>query len=283
MKRATSENRGIQWGLTSFLEDLDFADDISLLSHSQEHMQQKTDRVTNEAASVGLKLNSKKTKMMRICARNEKAVTVGRENIEEVQSFNYLGSTVNADGNIMEEVNIRIGKAAGAFKKLRNIWKSRKISRRTKIRLYVSNVRSVLLYGAETWRTTRQIESKVRGFEGRCLRRIVNIRWPELISNRELAERTGVGNIVAEIKRRKWRYIGHVLRMGNNRYAKRVLKWTPPGKRKPGRPKGTWRRSVEAEMKEEGITWLSMERTAQNRTRWRALVEALCVPEHEED
>ena len=71
--------------------------------------------------------------------------------------------------------------------------------------------------------------------------------------------------------------------MGNNRYAKRVLKWTPPGKRKPGRPKGTWRRSVEAEMKEEGITWLSMERTAQNRTRWRVLEEALCVPEHEED
>ena len=84
IKRATSENRGIQWGLTSFLEDLDFADDIRLLSHSQEHMmQQKTDRVTNEAASVGLKLNSKKTKI-RICARNDKVVTVGRGNIEEV-------------------------------------------------------------------------------------------------------------------------------------------------------------------------------------------------------
>ena len=37
-------------------------------------MQQKADRVTNEAASVGLKLNSKKTKMMRMCTRNDKAV-----------------------------------------------------------------------------------------------------------------------------------------------------------------------------------------------------------------
>ena len=92
----------------------------------------------------------------RLCSRNEKAVTVGRENIEEVQSLNYIGSTVNADDDIMEEVNIRIGKAAGAFKNLRNIWKSMKISRRTKIRLYISNVRSVLLYRAETY---RQIES----------------------------------------------------------------------------------------------------------------------------
>ena len=42
-------------------------------------------------------------------------------------------------------------------------------------------------------------------------------------------------------------------------------------------------RQIGAEKKEEGVTWLSMERTAQNRTRWRALVEALCVPEHDED
>ena len=52
MKRVTSENRGIQWGLTSFLEDLYFSDDISLLSQSKEHMQQKTDGVTNETACL---------------------------------------------------------------------------------------------------------------------------------------------------------------------------------------------------------------------------------------
>ena len=37
MKRVTPENRGIQWGLTSFLEDLYFSDDVSLLSQYQEH------------------------------------------------------------------------------------------------------------------------------------------------------------------------------------------------------------------------------------------------------
>ena len=64
-----------------------------------------------------------------------------------------------------EEVNIRIGKAAAAFLKLGNIWKSRKISRKTKIKLYKSNVRSVLLYAAEMWRTNKEIESRLRGFE----------------------------------------------------------------------------------------------------------------------
>ncbi|CAG2215814.1 unnamed protein product [Mytilus edulis] len=147
---------------------------------------------------------------MQIGTKNNKAITVNGKELEQVNSFNYLGSRVNAEGNIEEEVNIRIGKAASAFKNLNNIWKNNKISRKTKIRLYVSNVRSVLLYGSETWRTTKKVESRIRGFEGRCLRRIINIRWPSVISNSELSERTGVKNIVNEIMRRRWKYIGHI-------------------------------------------------------------------------
>ena len=46
MKQVTLEGRtGIQWTLTSHLEDLDFADDLALLSHSHNHMQEKTDRL----------------------------------------------------------------------------------------------------------------------------------------------------------------------------------------------------------------------------------------------
>ena len=43
MKVTTTQRRnGIQWTMTSQLDDLDFADDIALLSHSQRQMQEKT-------------------------------------------------------------------------------------------------------------------------------------------------------------------------------------------------------------------------------------------------
>ena len=46
MKRTTAEGpMGICWTLTSTLEDLDFADDLALLSHTYEHMQEKTTRL----------------------------------------------------------------------------------------------------------------------------------------------------------------------------------------------------------------------------------------------
>ena len=46
-------------------------------------------------------------------------------------------------------------------------------------------------------------------------------------------------------------------------------RWTPPGKRKRGRPKTTWRRTVEMELKELGLTWGQAQALAKDKTRRR--------------
>ena len=50
----------------------------------------------------------------------------------------------------------------------------------------------------------------------------------------------------------------------------------PPGKRKRGRPQNSWRRDTDTELKLIGYTWKDVERTAQARVRWRAVVDGLC-------
>jgi len=59
-------------------------------------------------------------------------------------------------------------------------------------------------------------------------------------------------NNLLEIKRRRLRWLGHTLRMNVNRTMKIALRWTPPGKRKQGRPKNTWRRTITSELKKMG-------------------------------
>ena len=56
---------------------------------------------------------------------------------------------------------------------------------------------------------------------------------------------------------------------------KTAIHWTPDGKRKRGRPKTTWRRTVDQEMKVMGLTRGTLERMAKDRQRWRAFVAAL--------
>lgn len=64
MKTSTREHRnGIQWTLWDQLDDLDFADDIALLSHSQQQMQEKTNMVAAISAQVGLNINKDKSKI----------------------------------------------------------------------------------------------------------------------------------------------------------------------------------------------------------------------------
>jgi hypothetical protein len=71
--------------------------------------------------------------------------------------------------------------------------------------------------------------------------------------------------------------------MGEENITRRSVKWTLPGARRLGRSKGTWRRTVEKEVKGNGQTWNTKGRIAQDGGWWRDLVAALCVDIHEED
>ena len=89
---------GIQWTLTKQLEDLDFADDISLLAHRHEDAQTKLENVSNEAEKVGLQININKTEVMRENNKRQEAIQLQGKEIKEADSFTYLDSVVSKDG-----------------------------------------------------------------------------------------------------------------------------------------------------------------------------------------
>ena len=77
-----------------------------------------------------------------------------------------MGSVVDKMGGTDADVKARIGKARAAFLQLKNVWNSKDLTLQTKVN---SNVKSVLLYGAETWRTTLATTKKVQTFINSCL------------------------------------------------------------------------------------------------------------------
>nr|KAG5694275.1 hypothetical protein BaRGS_031993 [Batillaria attramentaria] len=279
MRQTTERHRhGIRWDLTSTLEDLDFADDIALISSKFEHIQAKTDRLVENAGRVGLRLNSAKCKVMRTNAKRQDKVKIGQEEVEDVKEFVYLGATVATDGGGTEDIKNRLSKARGAFYNLTKIWRTRNIGRNTKIKLFKTLVRPVLLYGCEAWKITKTEEEKMDSFQYMCLRKILRIWWPQRISNKTISETSGVAKISEEIRRRRWNWIGHVLRKERNNDCMVAMGWQPEGKRKIGRPKTTWRRTAEQERKSAGWTsWANARRTAEDRTAWRLRVAALCA------
>jgi len=151
MKTTTEGPRTeIQWFLLSQLHDLDCADDIALLSHHHKHAQDKIQSLATPAVMTGPTIKKSKIKTMRINSTNKHPIKLDNEAVENVASFTYLGSVIAVDEGTERDVLVRIGKARTAFLLLRPVWRSKEISLRTKLRIFNTNVKSVLMYGAET-------------------------------------------------------------------------------------------------------------------------------------
>ena len=244
-------------------------------------LQTKTTKLVGNAAKVGLKLNAKKCKAMKVNSRNDDRLKVESNEVEEVESFTYLGANVTKDGGGTVDLKKRIGLAHMQMKRLARIWNASDISRKTKVSLFKSLVLSVLLYGCETWKLTQGEERKLDTFQTRCLRRIFKIRWQQHVSNEKVLELADAGTISKEVRRRRWTWIGHIMRKGRDDDCVVALGWTPEGRRKRGRPKTTWRRMVETERNNAGWkTWHDVRQAAADRSNWRKDVQALCASWH---
>ena len=170
MNKSASTPRGIRWGVCNRLEALEYADDIVLLSHTAQEMKEKLADLQKHAGEVGLYINTNKTKVMRIKTRNTEAFEIGNTIIEDVNSFNYLGSILSTDGGAAADITSRIAKARGAFSSMWPVWKSSQISRNLKIKIFNACIKSILLYGSETWLVRNSDMDKIQVFINKCIR-----------------------------------------------------------------------------------------------------------------
>ena len=95
--RETTEktNTGITWKMMEQLEDLEFADDIALISTTQNQMQRKTDKRSESAKRVGLNICKKKTRVLKMNCKNNNPIKF-QDGETGVSEFDYLGTTMRS-------------------------------------------------------------------------------------------------------------------------------------------------------------------------------------------
>ncbi|VDP09756.1 unnamed protein product, partial [Schistosoma margrebowiei] len=109
MKTSLSEGKhGIQCTSMMQLDDLDFADDLTLLSQTQQQMQEKTTSVAATLAAVGHNIHKRKSKILRYNTECTNPITIDGEDLEDVQTFTYLGSIIDEQGGSDADVKARI-------------------------------------------------------------------------------------------------------------------------------------------------------------------------------
>nr|VZI51185.1 unnamed protein product [Spirometra erinaceieuropaei] len=166
--RALRDSDGVEFAPGHRLTELDYADDSALFASSFGYLQSMVSRVNDVAKSVGLAIGAGKTKVFSSCISDqEKApLRIGGCQLEEVDSFKYLGARLLPNGQSKDDIVSRIDAAHWVFSSLRKcLWNRRDLSIAIKIRVYRASVRSVLLYSCECWALRVEDERKLKVFE----------------------------------------------------------------------------------------------------------------------
>jgi hypothetical protein len=136
------------------------------------------------------------------------------------------------------------------------------------VKIYKTIILPVVLYGCETLSLTLREEHRLRVFENRVLRRIFGPKRDEVtgewrkLHNEELHNLYSSPDIIRQVKSRRMRWAGHVVRMGQERKVYKVLVGKPEGNRPLGRPRIRWEDGIRMDLWEIGLggigfDWLS--------------------------
>jgi hypothetical protein len=117
-------------------------------------------------------------------------------------------------------------------------------------------------------------------FENRVLRRIFGSKRDEVTGEWRKVHKQKLHDLTARpilcgYKSRRMRWAGHVARMGTESGAYRVLVGKPEGKRSLGRPRRRWEDNIKMDFLEVGCGGMDWIGLAQDRDKWRALVNAV--------
>ena len=134
----------------TLIKDMLFADDAAVTTHTQQELQALMDCFSQACKYFGLTISLKKTNVLRQDTMELPAITIDDYELDVVEQFTYLGSTITDNLSLDTEIDKRIGKAATTLARLTSrVWTNHKLTVKTTMVVYIACVASTLMYGSE--------------------------------------------------------------------------------------------------------------------------------------
>jgi hypothetical protein len=169
---------------------------------------------------------------------------IENKELEQVKSFKYLGSIVNTDSTMEEEIKERKALGNNAYFANKKIFQSRLISNRAKLELYYWVIRPIGTYSWKTWLLKETTINKLLIFKRKILRKIFGPKnrngiW-RMKTNQELDEIIKPKDIINFIRAQRLGWLGYIERMQAMRMVKAIYSWKLISRSPIGRPKTRW-------------------------------------------
>ena len=261
-------------------ETFAFADDVAVIAKTKEELQEAVNIWNDVLTNKEMKISKTKTEVMMIGRnRQECNIFIEETQLKQVEDFKYLGVMVNDKCLQEREIRNRIEKYNSNFILMYPLLKDKHVPTKSKITIYTTILRPILIYGCEAWVLTEKTKSKIQAAEMKSLRLIKGVTKFDRLRNDDIRKELKVDSVLDIIERSRLRWYGHVKRMDEERYPKKYLDWRPPGRRPVGRPRKRWIEGVAEAIEKRGDSIANIEENElwQDRRAWKAFVRVPIV------
>ena len=175
-----------------------------------------------------------------------------------VVKFSYLGSTLSENIVVDDDISMPLSRAGAAFGNLtRRLWNEHGIATAIKVKVYKAVVITTLLYGCETWTLYRRHIKQLDQFHMRCLSKIGNIKWQDMIPNTEVLKKCNMPGIEVLLLQAQLRWCGHLVQLKE-------------GSRTAGGQKLRFKDTLKSNLKSCNFDISNWESYASDRSLWRS-------------
>ena len=220
-----------------------FADDIVLCGGREVDMTDYLDTWRKSLEERGMTVSRPKTQFMDFNnyfeqnrQGNREPVKILGEELERVTHFKYLGTSMEAEGGMETEITKRVGAGWINCKKCCGVLCDRRMPVKLKGKVYKTVIKPEMLYGAETWATTKRQGKRIEVTEMRMLPWMCGVTRKDKIRNEHIRGTTRVAHASKKITERRLIWYGHVMRRNGEHILRKVLRADIPGREGDRKP-----------------------------------------------
>jgi Reverse transcriptase (RNA-dependent DNA polymerase) len=193
-----------------------FADDVVLIDDSRIGVNQKLKLWRQTLESKDFRLSRTKTEYMRCQFSGENSddgdVSLDGRVVPMNDTFRYLGSMLQSEGEIDEDVSHRIRAGWVKWRQAYGVLCDKKVPNKLKGKFYRMTIRPAMIYGVEYWVTKGQHVQKMSVAEMRMLRWICGHTRKDRNRNDDIRDKLGVAPIQEKLVQHRLRWFGHIQR-----------------------------------------------------------------------
>jgi Reverse transcriptase (RNA-dependent DNA polymerase) len=239
--------------------DQQFADDIGWISNSNNVITTSETIAVSKLSNRNLIINKSKTERFH----------VSKSGSEDWRKCKYLGSFLDTKTDVSHRKQLSMA----TFLKYKSILESKKLSLSVRMRLFNAYISSIFLYNSELWTMTKKVSNIIDVFHRNLLRKVLKVYYPHIINNVSLYKNTWETPWSDQIKIRRLRWTGHLLRLPSTAPAKVALREiTRSNKANKKCNKITWLKVINKDLEaidaRYSIESSVIERLAEDRERW---------------